>query len=356
MIVGFFSPLPPQRTGVASYSAALLQALQRRFDVRKGKDGDINLYHLGNNQLHRSIYRRALKRPGVLVLHDAMLHHFVLGSLNRDEYIDEFMFNYGDWTREQASELWRNRARSAGDNLYYQYPMLKRVLSRALAVIVHNPAAVRIVRAHNDEVRIFEIPHLWDPVALPHPSLSLRFRQNLQCHSHLFGILGHLRESKRLLPTLRIFKQHSDWHLMLAGDIASSSLRKAVEHSSAPNVHRIGYMDNKQYWTVACALDACINLRSPPAGETSGVSVGLMGAAKPVIMTDAQENERYPDDVCIKIPPGLSEAAGLEAALDWSSVNRSKLLEIGANAAAYIRKFHSLSRVADLYEHALTVH
>ncbi len=88
-VVGFFSPLPPARTGVADYSAALLAELRRhgRVQVAPGQS-DVALYHLGNNGLHAAIYRQALERPGVVVLHDAVLHHFLLGQLDRSAYIE----------------------------------------------------------------------------------------------------------------------------------------------------------------------------------------------------------------------------------------------------------------------------
>jgi hypothetical protein len=108
---------------------------------------DVALYHLGNNPLHREIYRRALAEPGVVVLHDAVLHHFFLGALDRAAYIDEFVYNYGEWHRGLAREdLWRARASSGFDRRYFDYPMLKRIAERSRAVVVHNPAAARMVR------------------------------------------------------------------------------------------------------------------------------------------------------------------------------------------------------------------
>ena len=91
MTVGFHAPLPPAASGVAGYAATLLPALWQWGDVSPGvREAAVHLYHLGNNQLHREIYRRALEQPGVVVLHDAVLHHFLLGSLNREAYIKEF--------------------------------------------------------------------------------------------------------------------------------------------------------------------------------------------------------------------------------------------------------------------------
>ena len=108
MKLGFFSPLPPARTGVADYSAALLGALRRSGAVNLG-DGDINLYHLGNNQLHREIYQRALEKPGVVVLHDAVLQHFFLGTLCEHEYVAEFVYNYG-----RGPKIWRASCGAGG--------------------------------------------------------------------------------------------------------------------------------------------------------------------------------------------------------------------------------------------------
>lgn len=62
MKVGFFSPLPPAVTGVADYSEALLKHLRQLGDVEIApKQYDVPLYHVGNNGLHREIYRRAYR-------------------------------------------------------------------------------------------------------------------------------------------------------------------------------------------------------------------------------------------------------------------------------------------------------
>jgi len=128
MKVGFYSPLPPAPTGVADYSAALLEALRPLGTVEvDAADCDIALYHVGNNALHREIYLRTLARPGVVVLHDALLQHFYLGMLDEAAYVEEFVFNYGEWSRDLARDLWAGRARSGADPRYFGYPMLKRI-------------------------------------------------------------------------------------------------------------------------------------------------------------------------------------------------------------------------------------
>src|SRR5207249_4694059 len=81
-----------------------------------------------------------------------------------------------EWTRDLARELWRGKASSGLRPAYYRYPMLKRLAERSLAVIVHNPAAARIVREHAAHTPVIEIPHLYSDSPLPSSAESLRLR------------------------------------------------------------------------------------------------------------------------------------------------------------------------------------
>ena len=86
MRVAYYSPLPPSRSGIADYSALLLPALRERVEVVVAEPGkrapaaDVALYHLGNDpDAHGWIVDALRKRPGVVVLHEYVLHHLVAG-------------------------------------------------------------------------------------------------------------------------------------------------------------------------------------------------------------------------------------------------------------------------------------
>ncbi len=209
-LVGLYSPLPPAHTGVADYSAALLAELRTRGRVEIAPERcDVALYHIGNNALHAAIYHRALQHPGVVVLHDAVLQHFLLGQLGETAYVDEFVYNYGEWNRGLALDLWRRRAGSGSDDRYFRYPMLRRIAERSTAIVVHNPAAAQVVREHAPGARIVEIPHLFAPPELPDLTATLRYRQQLGIEpgTFLFGLFGYLRESKRVIAILDAFRE-----------------------------------------------------------------------------------------------------------------------------------------------------
>ena len=372
MTAGFFSPLPPARTGVADYAAALLTELRRhgRVEVAPARS-DAALYHLGNNPLHAGIYRRAIEKPGVVVLHDAALNHFFLGQLSESEYVDEFVYNYGEWNRGLGRELWRARGGSAADERYFRYPMLKRAAERALAVVVHNPAAAAAVRDHAPGARVVEIPHLFAPPQLPDEASALRYRARLRGNpggspgsnpgvepgTFLFGIFGYLRESKRVAAVLEAFRAvHAELPrtaLLLAGQFVSTDLERAVAPifgaPGASGIFRLPYLPEREFWMAARAVDACINLRYPAAGESSGIAVRMMGIGKPVLLTDGLESAPFPEDACLRIAPGPAERDSLRQHMVLLISMAEVARAIGQRGAGHIAAHHRVELIGKRY-------
>jgi glycosyltransferase involved in cell wall biosynthesis len=321
----------------------------------------VRLYHLGNNLLHRGIYERALREPGVVVLHDAVLHHFLLGWLSEAGYVDEFCFNYGEWHRGFARRLWKERARSAQDERYFRYPLLRRVVERARAVIVHNPGATAIVRTECENVPVVEIPHLWEAPAYP-PEVwrveRLRHRLGVPSGGVVFGVFGHLRESKRLMTVWQAFERvqrtYPPARLMIAGRFVARDLARTLEAMFAHRaVIRVPYLKERDFWLYAAVVDVCVNLRYPAAGETSGIGIRFMGLGKATIVTSTAENGSYPTVGCLRVDPGLAEQEMLEAYLLRLSESPNLVVRIGLEASRHIQKEHNADLVAQRYREVL---
>ena len=360
MKVGFYSPLPPARTGVADYSAALLGGMQRfgevRIAPREPRQCDIALYHLGNNGLHAAIYRQALEQPGVVVLHDGVLHHFLLGVLEPDAYAEEFVYNYGAWNRALAGELWQYRAGSASDSRYFQFPMLKRIAERSRAVIVHNPAAAQAVKAHAAQTAVVEIPHHFSPPEQPSEGAIARYRASLgfRAGDFVFGVFGYLRESKRLASILSVFaavrRERPESALLIAGAFVSPDLEPALEPLLAqPGIVYRPHLSEREFWLAAGAVDACINLRYPSAGETSAIAIRLMGIGKPVLVTESEECSRFPGDACLRVAAGLEERDSLWSHLVLLTSILGVGRAIGQRGARHISVHHQLEQVVRHY-------
>lgn len=355
--------MPPAATGVADYSAALYDAMRAHGDVcLNDEQAECALYHAGNNHLHREIYARALEHAGTVVLHDAVLHHFFLGTLNQAAYIEEFVFNYGEWMRGMAEELWRNRARSAADSRYFEFPMLKRLATQSQALIVHNPAAAAAARQHAPDARIFEIPHLFIAPKLPSAAeiLKLRTELGLNARTLLVAVFGHMRESKRLPSIVRAirsaWRRGADVRLLIAGAFASSDLeRSAGALLDDPRILRTGFLGESDFWLYASAADLCINLRFPTAGETSGIATRLMGIGKPVVFTAGDEIARIPENACLRVDPGAAEEEMLQRIIVWLAGDREAAMEIGARAFRHVAAEHAIDKVAAEYWAALEI-
>jgi glycosyltransferase involved in cell wall biosynthesis len=368
--VGHHAPPPGSKTGIADYAEALERGLRQIAtsaggDIRRGAgSADIHLYHLGNNRLHEAIYAQALVQPGVVVLHDAVLNHFFLSTLNREQYISEWVYNYGEWQRDFGAEMWNERAGAAVDPRYFERPMLRRIVETSRAVVVHNTGAEAIARAHGAR-NVYVIPHLFEAQTIPDAVETIRFRESLGIRPgvRLFGIFGYLRETKRVMPAIAAFRRvhavRPDTALLLAGEPVSGDLRRLLDREEyggsegAGGLIRCGHLDEGLFRIALAAVDCGINLRYPGAGETSGITIRLMGTGVPVMVTDCAENAGYPPQSAFRVRSGIAEAAELfdhiVLVTDFPAIAR----KVGREGCRHIAAHHSLERVARSYWEAL---
>jgi glycosyltransferase involved in cell wall biosynthesis len=320
-----------------------------------GGPADIDLYQLGNNRLHEEIYAQALARPGVAVLHDGVMHHFFLGTLSHEDYIAEWVYNYGEWRRDLGEELWRGRARSAFDPRYFQFPMLRRIAESARAVIVHNPGAAARAREHG-AANVHIIPHFFEPEAPVEAIDAARFRENIGIPpgTTLFGVFGYLREPKRVMPTITAFKKlyaaRPATALLLAGEAVSGDLDRLLQFEAVhPGIRRLGHLSERELRVAMAAVDCCVNLRYPAAGESSGIAIRMMGIGKPTIVTDNEENSEFPPTAVLRVAAGVAEAEELfenmTLVTEFPRIGR----EIGNVAHLHISEHHALETVARQY-------
>src|SRR3970040_1921138 len=152
--------MPPERTGVADYSALLGPALGERLDVavvRRGRKRaprgtDVCLYHVGNNPDAHAWIVDALRRdPGVVVLHDFVLHHLVAGMTvgRRDghRYLDAMEREYGVVGRLLAHGVLDKRIPPLWESRPADFPLASLVLEPATGLIVHSRTVRNLARA-----------------------------------------------------------------------------------------------------------------------------------------------------------------------------------------------------------------
>lgn len=185
---------------------------------------------------------------------------------------------------------------------------------------------------------------------------AIRYRQQLGINASdfLFGVFGYLRESKRLATALECFaklhRENPRTALLIAGQFVSTDLEKAVAPLlTGSGVVRLPHLPERKFWMAAAAVDACINLRYPPAGETSGIGIRLMGIGKAVLVTAGPECARFPEDACLRIAPGVAERESLMGHMLLLTSISGVAGAIGGRGAEHIRAHHRVNQAGRQY-------
>jgi glycosyltransferase involved in cell wall biosynthesis len=354
--VAYYSPFPPERTGIADYSALLLPALRERLDVvvpARGKraSADVSVYHVGNNpEFHGWIVDALRREPGVVVLHDFVLHHLVAGlTLARKDvngYLRAMEREAGLPGRLLAlgvvdgcvPPLWSTRPED--------FPLAGEILELATGLIVHSQHVRDRARAAGFRGPIWHVPMpTW-----PAPDVEPARLEG----DPVIGSIGFLNANKRIPQLLEAFavlrRRHPRARLVLAGPeaaglelegrIAALGLGHAVE--------RHGYVDEDALWSIIAACDACVSLRWPTMGETSAGVIRVLSLGKPLVVSDVDAFAELPDEAVLKVKPDEREVESLAATL-LLLADPERRAALGGHAVPQ----HELGHVADLYVAAL---
>jgi glycosyltransferase involved in cell wall biosynthesis len=317
MKIAVLTPLPPTRSGVAHYASMLLPALAKRADVRafdsldgyRRADFDAVFYQLGNNPHHEVMYAEAMREPGVVVLHDLVLHHLVvemtLARGDVDGYVAAMQANHGP-----AGAAWA-RGRAAGmhtEMANFLMPASIDIARRAKAVIVHNEYARERLQSFGVETPIHVVPHPYIPETRTFDRDALRGRLGFTPDTRVIGFFGFLTSAKRAEVVLEAFRvaRASDARLalLIVGEPAPNIDVSALQREGIVTTGYVADDDFPSYYAVA---DRFVNLRYPSAGETSGTLIRAFDAGKPVAVSNYAQFAELPGDCVFKVPLGEGE-------------------------------------------------
>jgi glycosyltransferase involved in cell wall biosynthesis len=366
--VAYYSPLPPERSGIADYSALLLPALERRLEVvvvarrarRRRPRADVRLYHVGNNaEAHGWIVEELRRAPGIVALHDFVLHHLVAGlTLGRGD-----RSGYLDAMQAEAGLVGRSLAHAVIDGLLpplwevrpQEFPLTRAVSGLADGLIVHSRLVEREARAAGYEGPIWRIPMpAWadppdSPAMLPRDAAPV------------IGCLGRLNPAKRipeLVQAFRLVRERFPEALLVLAGHRTAGLD--LDSLLARHLLRVGrdavvfdHVDESHLWSLMSACDICVNLRFPTMGETSAAALRVLSLGKPLVVSDVGWFSELPDSVVAKVPVDEWELETLVRTLMLLAERGDVREALGSAGRAYVRDEHDLERSADLYVAAL---
>lgn len=385
-----WTPMPPQRSGIADHNMELLAELGRLADVTVVVDDDLvgeveipaqlrvltsaqvgapersgertlSIYHMGNHcGFHRRIHDELLRHPGLLVLHDPSLADFYATYHSHREhgFEEEIRLNYGalaDTPRVRVGTEWHL------DRLALQ--LGRRVVEASLGVVVHSAWAREELARRFPNTPTFHVELAAPVVPWEAGSHEVRDRLGWLNDDVVFGVLGSLRPHKRPDLVVQVFaalrRLRPNARLLIAGRLEDTDgaqrLRGLISANGLEHAAKVlTDVDGHEFGAYISACDVLVDLRWPTAGEIPATVMRAFGAGRPVIVSDLPQLRPFDTRFCWRVPiePATAARTTLETMLVITrdpSIARSagqlarEFVETSATAAHCAQRYHDIA-------------
>ncbi|VVO30893.1 glycosyltransferase [Pseudomonas fluorescens] len=387
--LAYVSPMPPDRTGIADYTAELLPALAKYYQIdviveqgsahptgsgyqlrdpdwlRNNADSySAVLYHFGNAAFHCYMVELLDEVPGIIVLHDFYLSGLIWAMENRPAFggikMRELYYSHGYSALIEAGQDERQIA--------VRYPFNRSILQRAQGVIVHSAVSLRLAEqwygapACADWVQIPLLRELADQSdkartrSLSRAALGLAEDAFVVCS---FGLLGETKLNDRLLDAWRAsdLASDSDCHLVFVGDLGTDDyaqrLRKQLaDIGTNSRISITGWADSATFEHYLAAADVAVQLRSLSRGETSAAVLDCMNHQLATIVNANGSMADLPEQGVYRLPDAFSNAQLVEA-LQLLRHDPQARSALGQRGRDVIEQQHAPQHCAGLYHAAI---
>ncbi len=408
MRLAFLTPLPPAGTGIADYGAEVLELLGPRHQIDVFHDQaavdeerlppnvtvlpaarflerhrdhayDVAVYQMGNGRDHGFLYDRLPRVPGLLVLHDLVLHHARARMFLDSEPVRAYAASPSDPQRREAA-LPQLRAYAAevaysypgpaerlslvhlstvGNLLPYAYPLFRLPVESSRVTAVHNDYMARAIREEvpDADVRVVPMPVRRQQVAAEVRERT-RLRYGLGPGTVVVGCFGLMTREKQIDTVARAVARAAVFapqlRLLLVGPVPDRSKLEA----------RLAALDVAGRTTIAGrvpfdllpahmeAADLVVHLRYPTARETSAALLRVLAQGRPTVISDLEHLATIPDDAVVRADLADEEGAVTRAILRLTEAPRLRE-RLGRAARAHAEREHSPAACLSAYEEAL---
>lgn len=388
--LAYVSPMPPERSGIADYSAELVPELARFYDIdvilaqpgiddlavegtarvrdlawfqAHGAGYDRVIYHMGNSMYHAHMVELIDRIPGVVVLHD-----FFLSGLFA--YRELALGMAGSWTealyRSHGYAALPAKAERQHEQLMQDHPCNYTVLSAAQGVIVHSAVSRRMARQYYpgmDTSGWREVPLMRAP-AVPGAAERRTAREALALPADAFvvcsfGFMAPSKQNARLVDAWLASPLAKDerCYLVFVGQADPNDygqdLQRSINASPAAKRVRItGFAEREDFRRYLLAGDVAVQLRTFSRGETSAAVLDAMNHGLATVVNENGSMADLPDHAVLKLPDAFDDAA-LQDALVALYRDASLRGRLAAEGRAFVLETHLPRRCAEAYHQAI---
>jgi glycosyltransferase involved in cell wall biosynthesis len=374
--LAFVSPLPPERSGIADYSAQLLPALAEHYDIdvvaaqdrvddpwinehcairdipwllSHAGDVDRVLYHIGNSLSYQHMFKLLRMIPGVVALHDFFLPNIVAhrerARIEPNVWTEALYYSHGYGAVRE-----RFRARDL-ESVVWKYPCNLDVLQRALGLIVHTSYSLDLARQWYGSIQEAD----WAVIPLmreiqsnvdrgkAREALGFTGDDFVVCS---FGMLGPSKLNHRLLEAWlasRLSERNNSYLVFVgenhAGGYGQELLRRIKNSKARKRIRITGWACADTFRQFLAAADVAVQLRTMSRGETSPAVLDCMSHGLGAIVNANGSMAELAEEAVWMLPDEFDDAALIEALETlWREPERRHTL--GARAREVIRTRH----------------
>ena len=384
--LAYVSPLPPEQSGIADYSAELLPELARFYDITlvvnqpsvedawltanlpvkdvawfKAHAGHFDriLYHFGNSAFHAHMFELLENYPGVVDLHDFYLSGVIdwMDTTNlvaqSHSFRSRLYYSHGYLgllaLQEKGTEF-----------TIWTYPCNKTVLDQATGIIFHSHYALESVYRWYDIVPTRDWPVIPYPKCSPNDLTRELSRNKLNLDSNDFlvvslGEIGSSNWSHRLVDVWLNSPFVQDKHCYLVslkqnGEKCQDDelLSKIQGQKPKTQAYTVNFTSSEVYRCYLEAADVAVQLVTPSREETSETILDALAYGVPVITNARLSVEKYPEALLIKLSDDFSNE---ELINHLNMVRGNSLFQQPLNKSErnHITIYHSPEKIACQY-------
>jgi glycosyltransferase involved in cell wall biosynthesis len=383
--LAYFSPIPPERSGISNYSAELLPELAKYYridlvnDLEQTNDPWINdnlriisikdfrtnssdydriLYHFGNSSFHTHMFGLLQRYPGIVMLHD----YFLSGVLNYMETMENLPIFQESLYYSHGYNALIYLHENGADKSMIKYPCSFVVLKNAQGIIVHSSYSEQLAREYySDDVarHMIRIPHLRRM-----PSQTRNFCQENDRPEGSFTVcsFGFIAQTKLNIELVKAWSQSSlsknkKCRLIFVGGGGNNKYEKLLRNEIIDlhleeSVYISGYVDSQKYQQYLATADVGVQLRCQSRGESSGTVFDCLAHGLPIVVNKNGTFSELSDDIVLKVND-LFTVTELAGALDKIYSNHDLREKLKEKAIEYCKTELDPERIALKYYEAI---
>ena len=387
--LALLSPLPPQRSGIATYAYRLLEHLRHHCDVTVFVDlavgnadadaFDVNavvapegvivepisrldavvsdggafdryLYFMGNSTFHVEMMHALERHPGYVLSHDARLTglYSEIQRLAPERLVE---CSVGAtlaraYPNRYRSEVEADKVIGPDTAQRFGICLTREMTSKAQKVLVHSEHAAALLNFDAAVRSASEVGFEAEVVfAIPCPTVSEQDRRGTGPMAtappviSTFGLVAPPKQPELLIEAFaKLDNPAPGTTLAFVGDIDPAYQKeltaRAVTAGVESSVRFVGHLDDEGFREAQGQTTVALQLRAYSNGESSAAVADLLSLGIPTVVTAIGAMAEYPPGVVASVGPDVS-ADGLAAALDGLLADETRRQQLSESALGY---------------------